>query len=381
MSLGLHRVLLGGGRRRTGRNHTVKYAHLTWEARSESAALALRTGSALVSVHPESSFVETEDGWQLAVHRWRPHGSRACEPGAVVMLHGLATNRINLHPDEEHSVALSLARDGFDVFAIELRGAGLSRSTDSSVPRDWGFGDYAGKDLPAALTYIRHCIDGRPLHALGHSMGGMLLLQHEIYNPGSFASMVVVGTPFLKGLQLQPRERRLLGAIAKVAPETGPASLLPLRKVAGVAGHFSGMSNWFADGMVINGENTEPALLALMAQEGISDLPVRLLREFHERIHAGDAYHGPFKFEEMLDDVKCPSLILSGTVDNIAPVESVEKLARALGSNVLHYREMGVDNGCLANYGHVDLLVGKRAKLEVYPLIADFLRESLYTHA
>ena len=359
----------------------MKYANLTWEARPKSAALALRTGSALVSVHPESTFVETEDGWQLAVHRWRPHGDRSCETGAVVMLHGLATNRINLHPDEEHSIALSLAQDGFDVFAIELRGAGLSRCLDEARPKDWGFGDYAAKDLPTALSFIRGKIEGRPLHALGHSMGGMLLLQHEIHHPGSFQSMVIVGTPYLKGLKLQPRERRLLSTIATVAPETGPIGLLPLRKVAGVAGHFSGMSNWFADGMVINGANTDPALLTRMAQEGISDLPVRLLREFHERINATDAYHGPFKFEELLHDVKCPTLVLSGTVDNIAPVDAVEKLAQLLGSTILHYREMGVKNGCLTDYGHVDLLVGKRARQEVFPLVADFLRESLYSTA
>lgn len=359
----------------------MKYAHLTWEARPESAALALRAGSALVSVHPESSFVETEDGWQLAIHRWRPHGERACEPGAVVMLHGLATNRINLHPDEEHSIALSLAQDGFDVFAIELRGAGLSRCLDTARPNDWGFGDYAAKDLPVALQFIRDKINGRPLHGLGHSMGGMLLMQHEIHHPGAFQSLVIVGTPYLKGLQLQPRERRLLAAVAKLGLESGPTSLLPLRRVAGVAGHFSGLSNWFADGMVINGENTDPTLLTKMAQEGISDLPVRLLREFHERINASDVYHGPFKFEELLNDVKCPAMVLSGTVDNIAPVESVEKIARSLGSKVLHYREMGLKNGCLMDYGHVDLLVGKRARQEVFPLVADFLRESLYSSA
>ena len=67
--------------------------------------------------------------------------------------------------------------------------------------------------------------------------------------------------------------------------------------------------------------------------------------------------------------------------DNIAPVESVEKIARSLGSKVLHYREMGMKNGCLTDYGHVDLLVGKRARQEVFPLVADFLREGLYSSA
>ena len=162
-------------------------------------------------------------------------------------------------------------------------------------------------------------------------MGGMLLLQHEIQEPGSFQSMVIVGTPYLKGLKLQPRERRLLSTIATVAPETGPIGLLPLRKVAGVAGHFSGMSNWFADGMVINGANTDPALLTRMAQEGISDLPSGCC-EFHERINATDAYHGPFKFEELLQDVKCPTLVLSGTVDNIAPVDRLRNLRSRLAA-------------------------------------------------
>ena len=44
-----------------------------------------------------------------------------------------------------------------------------------------------------------------------------------------------------------------------------------------------------------------------------------------------------------------------------------------VGSTDKTYREMGLTNGCQADYGHFDLVVGKNVRDEVYPVIRDWL--------
>jgi hypothetical protein len=44
-------------------------------------------------------------------------------------------------------------------------------------------------------------------------------------------------------------------------------------------------------------------------------------------------------------------------------------------SDILRYREIGCHFGDKADYGHIDLLVGRHAPEEIYPEVLDFLEE------
>ncbi|MEC9464339.1 MAG: hypothetical protein VX834_01045, partial [Myxococcota bacterium] len=65
-------------------------------------------------IHPETLYAETSDRWRIAVHHWASRGK--VRRGPVLVVHGLATNRVNLHPDPGHSIVLQMAEAGFDVF-------------------------------------------------------------------------------------------------------------------------------------------------------------------------------------------------------------------------------------------------------------------------
>ena len=73
------------------------------------------------SVHPETIYVTTDDGWSLAVHHFRGRAPKRHHP--IVLLHGMATNRVNMHAETQGTLlALMAAEHGFDVFVGEVRG-------------------------------------------------------------------------------------------------------------------------------------------------------------------------------------------------------------------------------------------------------------------
>ena len=122
--------------------------------------------------------IPTEDGWHLALHRYRPAMQRMRNP--VLLIHGMGANRYNFDLDDEISLARGLAARGFDTWCLELRGAGLSDRPSWGMGLDWrfDFDDHLRYDLPAALRAIAARADGAKPLLLGHSMGGLLALVH-----------------------------------------------------------------------------------------------------------------------------------------------------------------------------------------------------------
>ena len=152
---------------------------------------------------PETVYTSSGDGWKLAIHHWRGVGARYKTP--LVMLHGLGSNRLNLHLTERYSVALAMAERGFDVYVPEVRGAGLSRFAEGEAAgsREWGFADFALRDVPAVIDRICELSNASGVHALGHSMGGMLLYAYATTRPARLRSICTVGSPLIGCLPLR----------------------------------------------------------------------------------------------------------------------------------------------------------------------------------
>ena len=110
----------------------------------------------------------------------------------VVLVPGCASNAYTFDVAPSASLARALAHEGHDVFIVECRGVGFSRPWRS--PREWAdqetntprqhaptFGDfdydtYLREDLPAACGYVAAVTGEKKLGAVGHSMGGMLVM-------------------------------------------------------------------------------------------------------------------------------------------------------------------------------------------------------------
>lgn len=319
-----------------------------------------------VSTH----YVQTPDGWQLALHRIRP--PRRARRLPLVMVPGLAANRLNLDLDERYSIARAAAHQGFDVFVLELRGTGLSRPPGG---RDralfsWSFSDFAEHDLPAALRTVRE-LSGAPLvHAFGHSMGGMLLAHHAAQGEALLRSLALVGTPLVAALEVGGLERAYLKLASRFAAS---GRRVPLRRAFGAAGRVMRFSVLLADGRLLNAANVDAEVMLRLASEAVEDVPLSLLNDFWGCMLGSGAH--AFTYEHHLHRVEAPALVVSGAVDRIAPPAAVEALALRLRGQDVRYREAGVRQGFRVDYGHADLLVGRRAPEEIYPLLLQYWRE------
>ena len=160
----------------------------------------------------------------------------------------------------------------------------------------------------------------------------------------------------------------------RLAPAS-PLRRVPIKQLLGVAGRFITISARVVDGLLLNAANCDHDVMARVAREGIADIPLKLVQELWEQMGKRGKPQPPFEYEAELGKIAVPILVLSGSVDRIAPYQSVEAGASRLQSCDVRYRKMGLDSGDRADYGHADLLVGKSSSDEVYPFLVDFIEE------
>src|SRR5688572_30061760 len=94
-------------------------------------------------------------------------GSRA----PVLLVHGYGQNRYAWHLPAR-SLSNYLARAGFDVFNLDLRGHGRSRHLGARRPSN--VVEFAREDVPAALEEVARHSGNRPIWYVGHSLGGLV---------------------------------------------------------------------------------------------------------------------------------------------------------------------------------------------------------------
>jgi pimeloyl-ACP methyl ester carboxylesterase len=321
----------------------------------------------------DTLYVPTADGWRLALHHWPARGRPRRHP--VLMVHGLGANRLHLDLDERHSIAQAARARGFDVFILELRGAGLSISPGGQDRANfqWGFGEYTQLDMPPVINAVLERTGSPAIHGLGHSMGGMLFYAYGVKRPPTLRSIITIGAPLAHDLQLGVRERRLLSLATRLAPQN--QLRVPMRRFIGVAGRFVPIATRLADGFLLNAENCDPEVMGRMAREAINDVPLKLVMEISQHTGGVTVAESPYAYETQLDQIDVPVLALGGSVDRIATPTSVAAAVSRLASSDVRYREMGRRFGDRADYGHIDLLVGRASPDEVYPVLLDFLEE------
>lgn len=110
--------------------------------------------------------VEARDGRRLA---GTLHQSGTKSRGAVLFTSAMATPR-----SFYASMADWLARRGFVVLTFDYRGIGGSR-TGTPAESDATVEDWARRDIPGALNFLRRRADGTDPYVLGHSLGGQIM--------------------------------------------------------------------------------------------------------------------------------------------------------------------------------------------------------------
>ncbi|MFH0821207.1 MAG: alpha/beta fold hydrolase [Pseudomonadota bacterium] len=320
----------------------------------------------------ETRYFRTEDGWRLALHRYRPPDSKGLP---VLLCHGLSANRYIFDLRGAASLACYLRDNGRDAWVVELRGSGMSDVPGilcSDVPRDWCFEDHLRFDVPAAIRQVLQFTSAPSVHWVGHSMGGMLIQAYLGTNgTAPIASAVTIGSPTdpsgmeMDRFSLLLKFKRIVHAL--------PFFPLPL-----IGRVISPVAPWVADHIIglFYGRNLAPTtirrVMALMAEIVTSS---QLWLDFARFLETGR--FGPSdgtRYTDGLSASKVPLLAIGGTKDGMAPPRSVcgaVQEANAAGERKCLL--LGKSSGCVEDYGHCDLLVGYRSESEVFPHILDWI--------
>ncbi len=331
-----------------------------------SAPTPLAGPSLVPGARASIEFARTTDGWDLALHRYA--GTRPDLPPAI-LCPGYACNRYFLDFDDRYSLARFLARRGVDAWVLELRGHGSSESP-AGVRGGWTFDDLVRFDIPAAIAHVRARSASRRPVWIGHSMGGMLIYAALGQNPAvheALAGVVTLAAP----MGFPPVASQLMRSLGEAFLALPLPQRLPQRGVL-VALWLVVRWSHAAQQVGMNPANVDPHVFGRALRLFMSNVPRAKLRQLAQWSLTGEfrSWDRTIDYRANLSRITTPALIIAGAVDRLASPEMVKFAYDRISSPQKRYHEF-------ADYGHVDLIFGRRAPEEVFPVVGEWIESEL----
>ncbi|HMI91924.1 MAG TPA: alpha/beta fold hydrolase, partial [Polyangiales bacterium] len=287
--------------------------------------------------------------------------------GAVVLQHGLGSNGgVFLVP--QLSLAERLAELGYDCFVSELRGAGRSERPAKA----WCLGDYLALDLPAVIATVCEVSAHPRVSWIGHSLGGVMMMLYGIDHPDApIERLITVGS----ALDYKPG-RNIYRSLRALRPAASLLPSIPFGALSWLNGLVAGVGpSFLAEGMNFQRSNIDRAVTRRLLASGFTSIPLALLDELNTTFdELGFQLSGRDAYLPRASALRIPTLMIGGSADPQCPSEATEASFTLL-AGVQDKRRVtfGKAFGQADDYGHFDLLVGKRAASEVWPHIEAFL--------
>ena len=291
-----------------------------------------------------------------------PNGSTKA---SVVLVHGFAQNRFSWHT-QTRSMAGWLANHGWDVWNLELRGHGRSRRLSNSKATT--FSDY-----PADLNRLADAM-GEPAFWIGHSLGASVAYAAVAAHTVKPRCKGVVG---LGGLYRFGQAGWLLPTIVRITRRL-PDSLDvgDVQVHTGISGRVLArlfpLVDLAAYGMPIAGwwpGSVESELAQERMRKGFDYIPVRVWQEMARWSEADDV---PWDTGWRQADTPC--LIMLGDRDSMLFPEEGKAAFERSGSQDKTLKVLDDRDG-LTHWGHLDIVLGKKAPDHVWPAINDWMAQ------
>lgn len=335
-------------------------------AKLSADAYALDTGV------DETHYISTRDGWRLALHRIRPAADAPKRNLPILMLHGLGANHRGFCIGPEGpGLANHLAAQGWDVWILDPRGAGLSERPRLIGGKwyGWTYDDLVERDAMAAIAYLQQATGSHEYLWYGHSLGGLVLY-----------------SLLARGLAQGMRAGALTGASLDYSQSASDfhfylnfewlGRMLPMipagflgRLVAPFSGRWhTSIENfhWYADNMAPQ----TCRRLSAWAMDGISSAQ---LLQLASAIRPGglSTVDGTKRDLDGLPAATTPVLAFCGDEDRQCPPDAARVPFAALGTPEPNKQlvELGLATGYSTHYGHIDMISGLAAPVEVWPQI------------
>lgn len=237
-----------------------------------------------------ASTLTAADGIVLHVvhHRLEPARAR------VLIVHGYAE-----HLGRYDALAFELLAAGYEPHRFDLRGHG--RSQDEPRGHVDAFETYR-RDLGEVLAAVeaRAAAPAPPLFLLGHSLGGLIVLDHALHHPAAAAGLVL-SSPYLG---LAGSARTLVAGLVAHASPLAPRLQLPSGLAADGLSHDPSVVEAYRDDPLIFGTVTpgwlhevRSAQRRVLARAGEIKAPTLLL------LGEDDAVAAPRHGRDLFDDL------------------------------------------------------------------------------
>lgn len=313
--------------------------------------------------------ITTEDGATIVLHR---------HPGAgppVLVVHGISANARSWDLTPERSLAAYLAENGFDPWLLDMRGHG-DALYDAKGRRQWGgwtMEDYARRDIPAAVAFIRQETGADRIGYVGHSLGGMVGAIYAGTVEGgddSLFALVAVGSP----LDFTDPDPLMDSALTLARM---PLPVVPTELGADVQAWLGPKGTPLdrtVDLMLIN--DIDVAVRPELYRAVPAPMTSGELKQLSRALPAESFVdpEGKLDYRASLVNITTPTLVIAGRADQIAPVDRVVSYYEGVGAEEKRLIIAGRSTGFAADYGHLDLAMGDHAREELYPEIAAWLR-------
>jgi len=342
----------------------------------------------------------TRDGAVLRVKRYAREGGQP-----VILAHGFTGNGLEFDlPHRRQNLALFLAENGYDVWVSSFRGCG--RDPYRSEAPHWlhSVDHLAAFDADALIRGVGETTGRKPLW-IGHSMGGMVLYMYlqgaamEAGSEGSFRADADLAAE---------RNRSLLGGIAIGSPpglhQGGGDWIASLSRLPAFRVNVRGLVSYLerldrkspcidfgrlgvvcernprlgkqlaARGPVAralyNAKNVDPdvgySLLKWASDKVTARMTIQIVRlgldpDFR-------SYDGTWNYTAGMERLSAPMFFVTGTRDFAGADNLRLQGYQAVSSPIRDYK-------CYPEYGHTDLVMGKRVYEEVYPDILAWMRK------
>jgi len=266
---------------------------------------------------------------RLAVHRIGP-----ADGVPIILAPGTFSNSSFWLGTKGTGFARTLANAGFEAWVLDFRGHG--QSDRPALQQRWRFDDWGRNDLPAVIAAIN--AEGRTPFLIGHSAGGasaLAALAGDAALQKQVRGAIIVATP-LPYLQ----KWRFFGAwtmrFISRRMRYFPGRLLRLGPEDELAGVMEQWMDWNMRGRWIGYDGVD--------------------------------------YVVALGQLHVPLLFLAGEGDKqFAPPEACLGLFDLIGSLDRRFILASRDAGYLRDYSHVDLIVSRESREELWPMMLRWL--------
>uniref|UniRef100_A0A1J3EN27 AB hydrolase-1 domain-containing protein n=1 Tax=Noccaea caerulescens TaxID=107243 RepID=A0A1J3EN27_NOCCA len=274
---------------------------------------------------------------------------------------------------------------GFKILGVQDR---LSKKVEDFkqrlelIPRySWDFDNYLEEDIPCAMEYVRSQSkpkDGKLL-AIGHSMGGILLyaMLSKCGFKGmdsGFASVTTIASTL---------DYSSSGTLLKyILPVKGPAKALkvpvmPIDTMLAMAHPLMCRPPYPLSWLTTNisaPQMMDPELIEKLVLNSLCTVPVKLILQLATSVGHGGLRDrtGTFCYKDHIGKTNVPILALAGDWDIICPPDAVYDTVKLIPEHLATFKVLGSPGG--PHYGHQDMISGRTARREIYPLIIRFLQ-------